>query len=83
MNPLLFFSYKAFMFQQTLKNGAFIVSMLVITEVFSLAPAQAVCLQTKNSDLASAMNTADSLNFLFIEMRENAGKNFMKYTTRH
>lgn len=69
-------SSKAFMFQQTLKNGGFIVALVIIYEVFSLAEPLSVSLQTKNADLASAVNMADGLNCLLKEMRENAEVKF-------
>lgn len=69
-------SSKAFMFQQTIKNGAFIVSMIVIHEVFSLAEPLSVSLQAKNADLASAVDMANSLNLLLKDMRENAELKF-------
>lgn len=69
-------SKKAFMLQQTVKNGGFIVSMIVINEVFSLAQPLSTSLQTKNIDLISAVNLADGLNSLLKEMRENAISKF-------
>lgn len=69
-------SKKAFMFQQSIKNGGFIVTMIVINEIFSLAEPLSVSLQAKNIDLAAAVNMADDLNSLLNEMRENAELKF-------
>lgn len=69
-------SKKAFMYQQCMKNGGFIVAMIVINEIFSLAEPLSVSLQKVNSDLASAMNMADDLKFLLNEMRENSNVKF-------
>jgi len=55
-------SKKAFTIQQTLKNGSFIVAMVVIQEIFSMAHPLSIYLQKINVDLASAMETANNLS---------------------
>lgn len=58
-------------YQQTLRNGEFIVAMVVLNEVFTLAQPLTVYLQTINIDLAGALDMADSLVKLLEDMRVN------------
>lgn len=69
-------SKKAFILRQTLKNGKFILKMVVIHEVFSLAHPLSVALQAKDSDLASAMEMCDNLSNLLKSMRADS---FLKF----
>lgn len=64
------------MLQKTVKDGGFIVAMVVISEMFSLTEPFSVLLQAKNLDLASALNMADNLNFLLNELRNNCELKF-------
>lgn len=69
-------SKTAFSYQQSLKNGEFIVAMVVLNEVFALAQHLTVYLQTINLDLAAAMDMADSLIKLLGDMRVNSMAKF-------
>lgn len=71
-------SKKAFIFQQTLKNGQFIVAMTVVHEIFALAEPLSVALQAKYVDLASAMEMTDNLSLLLKNMRENSETKFQE-----
>lgn len=69
-------SKKAFMFQKTIKDGGFIITMNVISEIFSLCEPLSVSLQSKNADLASTINMADNLSLLLKDYRNNAESKF-------
>lgn len=69
-------SKSAFMFQKTLKDGKFIVAMIVINEMFALAQPLSVSLQSVQVDLASALEMANNLSSLLKSMRENAELKF-------
>ncbi|KAL5237545.1 hypothetical protein ACI65C_004955 [Semiaphis heraclei] len=69
-------SKKAFTLQQALKNGNFILAMVVIQEIFSIAHPLSIYLQKVNVDLASAMETANNLSTLIKEMRSNVESKF-------
>lgn len=69
-------SKKAFTLQQALKNGNFILAMVVIQEIFSMAHPLSIYLQKVNVDLASAMETANNLSTLIKEMRSNVESKF-------
>lgn len=69
-------SKKAYSFQQTLKCGNFIVSMIVIYEIFSITQPLPIALQAKQVDLASAIEMTENLSTLLKEMRENSENKF-------
>lgn len=72
-------SKQAFAFLQCIKNANFIVSMIVVHEVFSHAQPVSTALQGKNVDLASAIEMIENLNKILETMRENAQTNFEQH----
>lgn len=69
-------SKDAYSYQQALRNGEFIVAMVVINEVFAHAKPLTVYLQKTNIDLADAMEMADTLIKLLEDMRVNVMAKF-------
>lgn len=74
-------SKDAFAYQQSLRNGEFIVAMVVINEIFALSNPLTVYLQKTNVDLADAMEMADNLVTLLEEMRVNVVAKFHELFT--
>lgn len=74
-------SKKAFIFQQTLKNGSFIVAMVVINEIFAYTEPLSIALQAKYVDLASALDMTDKLSHLLKNIRENSELKFRELFT--
>lgn len=69
-------SQKACNFLESIKSGKFIIAMFIISEIFALSHPLSVSLQTKNRDLASAIEMANDLNKIFGDMRRQANKKF-------
>lgn len=69
-------SKKAFSFQQTLKNGYFIIAMLVTNRIFTLAQPLSTSLQSVYIDLCCAIEMVESLKNLLLNIRENAEEKF-------
>lgn len=67
---------KAFILQQALKNSGFIVSMVVIREIFSLTQPLSTYLQAKHVDIASAVEMCQNLINLLKKMREKSTEKF-------
>lgn len=65
-------SKKANAYQQSLQSGNFIVSMIVIYEIFSITHPLSVSLQAKHVDLAGALEMTENLTTLFKDMRKNS-----------